>query len=463
MAWVVRLEEVIDGKVVRRAKVATVDRSVRLDSLDDLGLRQADAKPLLASIQSEIVSRQIERDAQSRVACPDCGKPRRIKNYRARHFDTLFGRIEVRIPRIVCPEHGVGGARTGSVAGPNGRSTPEYDAVRARLSAQLPYRAAAALLADLLPVGAGAAHTTLRNRSFAVAEKISSDSARATTDPPVEALTLQLDHAYVRATASEPTRHLAVLAGAIQSDCGGHIRRFASLAEHRVCPSVVRGQLECSGYRQSTALMVLTDGDEGLRNIARAASSGNVEVILDWFHLAMRLRPIEQLAQGLRARIPTPVSAKSQIIDALEHLHWRLWHGKLATLEECFGQIRAAVRAFRRYNNGQRLRGLARTLMTRLQELTAYISGNVGTLVNYHRRHHAGLRVSSCGAESTVNYLINRRMNKSQQMRWSRQGAELHLRVRAALLNDEFDALANDLPLRKAANEDVFSILPLAA
>ncbi len=71
MAWVVPLEEVVDGKVVRRSKVTTLDRPTRLESLDDLGLRLADAKTLLAHIQTEIVTRQIERDAERRwIAAP---------------------------------------------------------------------------------------------------------------------------------------------------------------------------------------------------------------------------------------------------------------------------------------------------------------------------------------------------------------------------------------------------------
>ena len=53
-----------------------------------------------------------------------------------------------------------------------GRSTPEYDAIRANLAAQLPYRAAAKLLAELLPVCRGATYTTLRNRTFSVDEQI---------------------------------------------------------------------------------------------------------------------------------------------------------------------------------------------------------------------------------------------------------------------------------------------------
>jgi len=46
-----------------------------------------------------------------------------------------------------------------------------------------------------------------------------------------------------------------------------------------------------------------------------------------------------------------------------------------------------------------------------------------------------GLRVGTSVAEGTANFLINRRMNKSQQMRWSRRGADLLLQVRCAVYN----------------------------
>jgi hypothetical protein len=38
-------------------------------------------------------------------------------------------------------------------------------------------------------------------------------------------------------------------------------------------------------------------------------------------------------------------------------------------------------------------------------------------LVNYAERHRAGLRVGTSITEGTANFLANRRMNKSQQMR----------------------------------------------
>ena len=37
--------------------------------------------------------------------------------------------------------------------------------------------------------------------------------------------------------------------------------------------------------------------------------------------------------------------------------------------------------------------------------------------------------------EGTANFLVNRRMNKLQQMRWSRDGADRLLQVRCAVYN----------------------------
>ena len=56
-------------------------------------------------------------------------------------------------------------------------------------------------------------------------------------------------------------------------------------------------------------------------------------------------------------------------------------------------------------------------------------------LVDYAERHRAGLRVGTAITEGTVNFLVNRRMNKSQQMLWSRRGADLLLQVRCAAYN----------------------------
>ena len=45
------------------------------------------------------------------------------------------------------------------------------------------------------------------------------------------------------------------------------------------------------------------------------------------------------------------------------------------------------------------------------------------------------LRVGTSLAEGTANFLVNKRMAKSQQMRWTRRGADLLLQVRCAVYN----------------------------
>jgi hypothetical protein len=63
------------------------------------------------------------------------------------------------------------------------------------------------------------------------------------------------------------------------------------------------------------------------------------------------------------------------------------------------------------------------------------LTGQSDWLVNYAEWHRAGLRVGIAITEGTANFLVNRRMNKSQQMRWSRRGADLLLQARCAVYN----------------------------
>jgi hypothetical protein len=77
----------------------------------------------------------------------------------------------------------------------------------------------------------------------------------------------------------------------------------------------------------------------------------------------------------------------------------------------------------------------SRRLWTALREIDRYLTSQSAWLVNYAERHRAGLRVGTSLTEGTANFLVNRRMAKSQQMRWSRRGADLLLQVRCAGFN----------------------------
>jgi hypothetical protein len=74
----------------------------------------------------------------------------------------------------------------------------------------------------------------------------------------------------------------------------------------------------------------------------------------------------------------------------------------------------------------------SRKLWYALCEVDNYLRGQSTWFVNYAKRYRAGLRVGTSMTEGTANFLVNRRMNKAQQMRWSRRGADLLLQVRLA-------------------------------
>jgi hypothetical protein len=86
-----------------------------------------------------------------------------------------------------------------------------------------------------------------------------------------------------------------------------------------------------------------------------------------------------------------------------------------------------------------------------LHEVDNYLRSQSARLVNYAERYRAGMRVGTSVTEGTANFLVNRRMNKAQQMRWSRRGADLLLQVRCAVykgvLGSGFGRLFEPVPV----------------
>ncbi len=150
-------------------------------------------------------------------------------------------------------------------------------------------------------------------------------------------------------------------------------------------------------------------------------------------HIAMRLQHLKQIADGLSADDPARVAATAVIVEEVERLHWRIWNGKAKDAQVSIDRIRAVMHHFRGEPDRQRSTAPSRKLWTALRALDGYLTSQSAWLVNYAERHRAGLRVGTAITEGTANFLVNRRMNKSQQMRWSRRGADLLLQVRCAV------------------------------
>lgn len=152
----------------------------------------------------------------------------------------------------------------------------------------------------------------------------------------------------------------------------------------------------------------------------------------------MRLQHLKQIASALSADDPARVAAKAVIVAEVERLHWRNWNGKAKKARINIDRIRAVTYHFQGEPGSRKSIAPSRKLWTALQALDGYLTGQSNWLVNYAERHRAGLRVGTAITEGTANFLVNRRMNKSRQMRWSRRGADLLPQVRCAIDNGTF-------------------------
>jgi hypothetical protein len=76
-------------------------------------------------------------------------------------------------------------------------------------------------------------------------------------------------------------------------------------------------------------------------------------------------------------------------------------------------------------------------LQKAVKEFRSYIEANQAFIPNYGDRYRHGETISTAFVESTVNYVINKRFVKKQQMRWTQRGAHLLLQTRVQVLNDD--------------------------
>jgi hypothetical protein len=372
-----------------------------------------------------------------------------LKDYRPRQIATLFGQVTVRLPRFRCAGCGT---REAAVDWPaRCRSTPELDQLQAHLSALMPYRVAAGVLEHLLPVDAGISHESMRGRTLKLGEALRDAVAlEPTTAAP--AITLTLDSTFIR-SCEEGQRHLEVRLGNVEAS-GGARQVFAAVAKTDTSiVALIQRSLAEVGQTADTAITAFTDGCSGLRSILVDAGV-TAPPYLDWFHIAMRLQHAEKTAGNLPADTPERENARAVIVAEVDHLRWRIWNGKARDAQITLERIRDVMPAF--HGDGGRKKDPAwRRLWKALRGIDRYLSNQSSWLVNYAERHRAGLRVGTALTEATANFLVNRRMNKSQQMRWSRRGADLLLQVRCALLNGKlgsgFGQLFNSSPASETA------------
>jgi hypothetical protein len=430
VAWILRLVKTGAEGEGPGTDLMEISRPDGLGDIANLGLTLSDAKQLLAHVQREIVAAQARDHSVRRPVCPCCNGVCHLKDFRDHAVATPFGQVRMKLPRFRCSR--CGAVATGISWPSHCRSTPELDRLRAHLSALMPYRVAADLLEQLLPIDAGTDPETLRRHTLKVGEAVV-DRAAVRPKTAAPAITVTLDSTFIR-SCEDGERHLEVRVGNVETKSGAR-QVFGAVAKTDTDIRVlIRQSLDAIGRMERTELTAFTDGCPGLRHIL--ADAGVAETpILDWFHIGMRLEHLKQIAGALTIGSPSRVTAKAVIVGEVERLHWRIWNGKAKHARKSIDRIRAVMHHFQGEPGTQKSIAPSRKLWTALHALDGYLTGQSAWLVNYAERHRAGLRVGTAITEGTANFMVNRRMNKSQQMRWSRRGSDLLLQVRCAVYN----------------------------
>ncbi|WP_169741602.1 ISKra4 family transposase [Beijerinckia mobilis] len=449
MQWILKLERIDETGVLQSRTIGHIERP-ELASEADLGLTHEGGKYLIRQIQAEVTCDQVQAFIAKARICSSCDRARPIKDHRRRKIDTIFGHLRLHAPRYEDCRCGASNAASPVGALFPHRSTPELRYLQAKLGSVYSYRQAATILNEFLPDIGSFNPATTRNRVMAVGKVIEEEiqaeiATRPLAEKPVEQMTVGIDGAFVRAASSKnQRRHFEIVLGKIEpleqsSKVFAAVRDLDAHARERV-----RSALRTAGRGPTTRLTVLSDGEDAMRLMAGQWLNGQVEHRLDWFHLRRRM---EWLGRSLSWTIdyadPDSQTLQATYQRSLHSVRRNLWHhgrsrhGRwLIALSHLGAQILSHHNATHDAGGDP---ARIREAYKRFQDLERYTRGNIRSLMDYGRAWHHGEPISTAHIESTVNQIINHRMCKKRQMRWSRWGAQMMLHVRTAYLNGNLE------------------------
>ncbi len=223
-------------------------------------------------------------------------------------------------------------------------------------------------------------------------------------------------------TEYAPARHFAVAPDVLATKAG-----------------TIGNALRAKGWPPGRDVVVLSDRDPELVERVCSATGDQVKHILDWFHISMRVRHVEQALTGLLGsdlQHKGPLRYAEDDVVRLRHLIWNGYGN-----EACHGLrgiVYMAGNAI--WLNGHSGRIGIERFAQLARELETHLTLNAAALVDCGRRYRAALRIATSGAESIVNSLVNARMNKRRQMCWSPLGAYRVLQALAAVVDGHLDA-----------------------
>jgi hypothetical protein len=325
-------------------------------------------------------------------------------------------------------------------------TAPELLYLEAKFAALMSYGVTVDVLGEIVPIGAQLNATTVQRHLLRVAERMEQELGEEQVmfvegcpaewedlPAPDAPLTVGLDGGYVHARDEQSRKAgwFEVIVGKSLLDegapkCFGFVHTYDTRPKRRLF-EVLKSQ----GMQANQQVTFLSDEGDTVRDLQMYLHP-EAEHLLDWFHVAMRITVMGQMAKGLAPREVT--EAGSDVERQLERVKWYLWHGNVFRALQGLEELAVDLDDIEPVTEG------LKKLRKAVHEFRGYIAVNKAFIPNYGDRYRHGETISTAFAESTVNQVVSRRMVKQQQMRWTQRGAHLLLQVRTQTLNDDLRA-----------------------
>lgn len=459
----IKVQIVVEHDELDEPRVEEIACLCRGDLLPEtMGLTLDEGKELLANMQAAMVRHQAEEYVEQQRSCPDCGKRRSNKGKHKIVWRSLFGKLRLHSPRLYtcsCRPRESKSFSPLAVLLPE-RSAPELLYLETKWASPMSYGLTTDLLSDTLPMNISTQAVILNTQK--VVEKMEEELGEEQVmfahgcprdwealPRPDGRITVGLDGGFVHAREGDNRKAgwFEVIAGKSvtwdgEAKCFGFVNGYDEKPKRRLFEV-----LQAQGLQMNQDITFLSDGGDTVRDLQLHMSPWS-EHVLDWFHITMRLTVMRNTVKGLP---DDPEFA--HVLEDLESVKWYLWHGNVFQALRRLGLIEWRLEAFEEED------AVARKLWRTVREFIGYIENNAPFIPNYGERYRYGERISTAFAESTINWVVSKRMVKKQQMRWTRRGAHLLLQARTKTLNGELrDTFCSWYPAMKQTVEN----LPLA-
>ena len=426
---------------------------------ETLGLTLSEAKELLQEVQRAMVTHQTTGYVTQQTHCAKCGK---IQSRKGKHeivLRTLFGKLRLDSPRLYhCGCCSKEEYRSFSPLAEllTERTAPELTYLENKFAAVISYGLTVELLAEVLPTGGDINVAGVYRNVQGVAERMEAELGEEkwqfidgcqrewdTLPPPGPPLIVGLDGGFIHAKdqKSRDEGWFEVIAGKSMPEegvpkCFAYVQSYDTKPKRRLFEL-----MKSQGLQANQQVTFLSDGADDVRELPLYLSPES-EHWLDWFHVAMRLRVMGQMAKGLvneqnMTSAQEPLTEAGEELDTvdigkqLERVKWFLWHGNvgraLDTIEDIEGELDLLPQ------DGES----RKKLLKAVREFRGYIEANQNFIPNYGDRYRHGEKISTAFAESAVNQVVSKRMVKKQQMRWTESGAHNLLQIRTKVLNNQ--------------------------